>query len=365
MAYLKVENVRITGISAGVPKHAEGSVSTTDKYGAEDFVQTTGIKEKRYDERLTTSDLGLPAAEKLIADLGWDKKEIGALVFVSQTPDYILPATACILQAKLGLERSCMAMDINLGCSGWVYVVEDTGNFAQYGVQFDVFYGDHASASAHGHQTWEAYIADSNGSQEVEVTTTREVNRLDVTLTNHNLDAVLRNRMTDKEQEQYDAYNKYYGNRDYLFDLNTIPTGGAGFGYDIPAEALSDPQFAKMIREAEKYLGYPYVWGGASPSTSFDCSGFVCWVINNCGNGWNVGRTTADGLRSYCSYVSPSDAKPGDLIFFQGTYDTPGASHVGIYVGNNMMIHCGNPIQYTSIASSYWQQHFMAFGRLH
>ena len=128
---------------------------------------------------------------------------------------------------------------------------------------------------------------------------------------------------------------------------------------------VSDPQFAKMIREAEKYLGYPYVWGGASPSTSFDCSGFVCWVINNCGNGWNVGRTTADGLRSYCSYVSPSDAKPGDLIFFQGTYDTPGASHVGIYVGNNMMIHCGNPIQYTSIASSYWQQHFMAFGRLH
>ena len=249
--------------------------------------------------------------------------------------------------------------------NGVEYVVEDTGNFAQYGVQFDVFYGDHASASAHGHQTWEAYIADSNGSQEVEVTTTREVNRLDVTLTNHNLDAVLRNRMTDKEQEQYDAYNKYYGNRDYLFDLNTIPTGGAGFGYDIPAEALSDPQFAKMIREAEKYLGYPYVWGGASPSTSFDCSGFVCWVINNCGNGWNVGRTTADGLRSYCSYVSPSDAKPGDLIFFQGTYDTPGASHVGIYVGNNMMIHCGNPIQYTSIASSYWQQHFMAFGRIH
>ena len=243
--------------------------------------------------------------------------------------------------------------------NGVEYVVEDTGAFARYGVQFDVYYGDHASASAHGHQTWEAYIADSNGSQEVEVTTTREVNRLDVTLTNHNLDTVLRNRMTDKEQERYDAYNKYYGNRDYLFDLNSIPTGGAGFGYDIPAEALSDPQFAKMIREAEKYLGW------CISATSFDCSGFVCWVINNCGNGWNVGRTTADGLRSYCSYVSPSDAKPGDLIFFQGTYDTPGASHVGIYVGNNMMIHCGNPIQYTSIASSYWQQHFMAFGRIH
>ena len=249
--------------------------------------------------------------------------------------------------------------------NGVEYVVEDTGAFARYGVQFDVYYDNHAAASAHGHQTWEAYIADSNGSQEVQVTTTKEVNRLDVTMTNRNLDTVLRSRMTEEEQERYDAYNKYYGNRDYLFDLNSIPTGSGGFGYTIPAEALSDPQFAKMIREAEKYLGYPYVWGGASPSTSFDCSGFVCWVINNCGNGWNVGRTTADGLRSYCSYVSPSDAKPGDLIFFQGTYDTPGASHVGIYVGNNMMIHCGNPIQYTSIASSYWQQHFMAFGRLH
>ena len=119
-----------------------------------------------------------------------------------------------------------------------------------------------------------------------------------------------------------------------------------------------------MIREAEKYLGYPYVWGGASPSTSFDCSGFVSWVINNCGNGWNVGRQTADGLRSCCAYVPPEQEKPGDLIFFQGTYDTPGASHVGIYVGNQVMIHCGDPIQYANISTPYWQQHFMAFGRL-
>ena len=175
---------------------------------------------------------------------------------------------------------------------------------------------------------------------------------------------VYEERMTEEEQERYDAYNKYYGNRDYLFDLNSIPTGSSGFGYDIPADALSDPQFAKMIQEAEKYLGVPYVWGGYSPS-GFDCSGFVSWVINNCGNGWNVGRCTADELRSHCSQVSPSEAKPGDLIFFQGTYDTPGASHVGIYVGNNMMIHCGKPVQYTSIASAYWQEHFMAFGRLH
>ena len=248
--------------------------------------------------------------------------------------------------------------------NGVEYVVEDTGAFARYGVQFDVYYDNHAAASAHGHQTWEAYIADSNGSQEVEVTTTKEVNRLDVTMTNHNLDTVLRSRMTEEEQERYDAYNRYYGNRDYLFDLNSIPTGSSGFGYTSPGEALSDPHFAKMIREAEKYLGVPYVWGGYSPS-GFDCSGFVSWVINNCGNGWNIGRCTADELRSHCSQVSPSEAKPGDLIFFQGTYNTSGASHVGIYVGNNMMIHCGKPVQYTSIASSYWQEHFMAFGRLH
>ena len=249
--------------------------------------------------------------------------------------------------------------------NGVEYVVEDTGAFARYGVQFDVYYGDHASASAHGHQTWEAYLADDNGNQEVEVTTTQEVNRLDVTLTNHGLDAVLRELMDEDEEGRYDIYNATYGNREYLFDINSLPGGGGGFGYDIPAEALTDQKFANMIHEAEKYLGRPYVWGGASPSTGFDCSGFVSWVINNCGNGWNVGRQTADGLRAYCSQVSPSQAKPGDLIFFQGTYDTAGASHVGIYVGNNMMIHCGNPIQYTSIASSYWQEHFLAFGRLH
>lgn len=250
--------------------------------------------------------------------------------------------------------------------NGVEYVVEDTGNFARYGVQFDVYYSDHGAASAHGHQTWEAFIADDNGDREVEVTSTREVNRLDVTVSNHNLDAVLRSRMDENEEKRYDLYNTTFGNRDYLFDTNSLPGGGGGgFGYDIPAEALSDRKFANMIRETEKYLGYPYVWGGASPSTSFDCSGFVSWVINNCGNGWSVGRQTADGLRGCCSYVSPSEAKPGDLIFFQGTYNTPGASHVGIYVGNNMMIHCGNPIQYTSISSSYWQQHFMAFGRIH
>ena len=250
--------------------------------------------------------------------------------------------------------------------NGVEYVVEDTGAFARYGVQFDVYYDSHSAASAHGHQTWEAFIADDNGNQEVEVTTTEVINRLEVTLTNHNLDAVLRSRMDENEEKRYNLYNGTYGNRNYLFDVGSLPGGGGadGYGYEIPSEALSDEKFARMIHEAEKYLGRPYVWGGASPSTGFDCSGFVSWVINNCGNGWNVGRQTAEGLRGCCAHVPSSQAKPGDLIFFQNTYPTSGASHVGIYVGNNMMIHCGDPIQYTNISSAYWQQHLLGFGRL-
>ena len=190
---------------------------------------------------------------------------------------------------------------------------------------------------------------------------------LNITLINHGFDSVARGNMDGDQSGRYTLYNATYGNRNYLFDTATLPTytgDEGGFGYEIPAEALTDESFARMIAEAEKYLGFPYVWGGSSPSTSFDCSGFVCWVINNCGNGWNVGRTTANGLRSHCAYVSPEEAKPGDLIFFQGTYNTTGASHVGIYVGNGMMIHCGDPVQYTSVQTSYWQSHFLAYGRI-
>ena len=248
--------------------------------------------------------------------------------------------------------------------NGVEYVVEDTGAFARYGVQFDVYYDSHSAALNHGHRTWEAYLADSNGRNEVQVTTTETVNRLSVTLTNKNLDVVLRSRMTADEIKRYDILNRTYGNRNYLFDLNTLPGYGPYNSYTIPPEALSDELFARMIREAEKFLGYPYVWGGSSPATSFDCSGFVSWVVNNCGNGWNYGRLGAEGLRRVTAYVYPEDARPGDLIFFQGTYDTTGASHCGIYVGDGMMIHCGNPIQYTSINSSYWQAHFYQFGRL-
>ena len=253
-------------------------------------------------------------------------------------------------------------MGTHVVMNGVEYVVEDTGNFARYGVQFDVYYDDHQTAQNHGHRTWDAYLADDNGTQEIEVTTTQTVNRYSVSLTNHNLDTVLRNRMTDDEKVRYSLYNRTFGHRDYLFDLNSLPTYG-GNGYTIPPEALSDERFARMIAEAEKHLGTPYVWGGYAPG-GFDCSGFVSWVINHCGNGWDYGRLTAEGIRQVCAYVSPEEAKPGDIIFFERTYDTAGASHVGIYVGDGMMIHCGKPVQYTTIHTDYWNNHFLQFGRL-
>ena len=187
-----------------------------------------------------------------------------------------------------------------------------------------------------------------------------------VTLENFNLSHLPVYLMDQDHLSLYASYMSTLGNRPDLFAGSSYVDRyyGDQYRYEIPADALEDEQFAAMIQEAEKYLGYPYVWGGSSPSTSFDCSGFVSWVINHCGVGWDVGRLTANGLRNICSYVSPANAKPGDLIFFEKTYDTSGASHVGIYVGNNMMIHCGDPIQYTSIDTNYWQQHFLQFGRL-
>lgn len=188
-----------------------------------------------------------------------------------------------------------------------------------------------------------------------------------VTLENFNLSHVPVYIMGEDQLAMYAMYMATLGNRPDLFagsDYVSKYYDTEYEKYEIPPEALEDEQFAAMIAEAEKYLGYPYVWGGSSPSTSFDCSGFVSWVINNCGVGWNVGRLGASGLLGICTRVSPANAKPGDLIFFQGTYDTDGASHVGIYVGNGKMLHCGDPIQYTSIETSYWQQHFLAYGRL-
>ena len=188
-----------------------------------------------------------------------------------------------------------------------------------------------------------------------------------VELENFNLSHVPVYIMSEEQLSLYATYMSTLGNRPDLFPDSSYVASYYGTEYEvyeIPASALEDEQFSAMIEEAEKYLGYPYVWGGSSPSTSFDCSGFVSWVVNNCGVGWNIGRLGAEGLRNICTYVSAANAQPGDLVFFQGTYDTTGASHVGIYVGNNMMIHCGDPIQYADLSSSYWQQHFLSFGRL-
>ena len=204
-----------------------------------------------------------------------------------------------------------------------------------------------------------------------QVTVQYEYKILNVTLLNRGVDYVARNSgLTDDQLQRYEVTLECRGNRDDLFAgiAFATPDGAGSSGeyqdYDIPGEALTDEKFRKMITEAEKYLGYPYVWGGSSPSTSFDCSGFVSWVINYCGNGWNVGRQTANGLMGKCDIIPKSEAKPGDLIFFQKTYNTSGASHVGIYVGNGMMIHCGSPISYASIETSYWRQHYYCMGRI-
>ena len=189
---------------------------------------------------------------------------------------------------------------------------------------------------------------------------------LNVNLKNNGLGKVIMEAgLTEDEMSRYAVLMQTYGNRKEVFGDNPYAVAVEDvLHYDIPGEALTDERFRRMIAEGEKYLGYPYVWGGSSPSTSFDCSGFVSWVVNHCGNGWNVGRQTAEGLRTCCSIIPRSEAKPGDLIFFKGTYNTSGASHVGIYVGDGMMLHCGKPIQYASCETSYWQSHFYCFGRL-
>ena len=192
---------------------------------------------------------------------------------------------------------------------------------------------------------------------------------LNVKLTNKGLGAVIRDSgLTTEQADRYDVLMTTSGNRSELFGEDVYGVSGGEYtDYDIPGEALTDEKFRRMITEAEKYLGMPYVWGGSSPSTSFDCSGFVSWVINHSGNGWSVGRLGAKGLKNICDIIPPDQAKPGDLIFFHHTYDAPDpsdATHVGIYVGDGMMIHCGNPISYASTESNYWQSHFLCFGRI-
>ena len=186
-------------------------------------------------------------------------------------------------------------------------------------------------------------------------------------LVNRGLEVVIREELNNDQWKRYEIFQDTLGGRPYLFNGGLPPGGSDGSGapgidYQVPAEALTDSEFAAIYKEAQKYVGTPYVWGGSTPETGFDCSGYVCWVYNQ--NGYNVGRTTANGLWNKSQHISEAEAKPGDLVFFEGTYDTPGKSHVGIYLGNGMMVSAGDPIKYANIHSSYWQKYLSGFGRL-
>ena len=186
-------------------------------------------------------------------------------------------------------------------------------------------------------------------------------------LENKGLEVIIRQELNDDQWKRYQIFQETLGGRPYLFNGGLPPGGSDGSGapgidYTVPAEALTDSEFAAIYEEAKKYIGTPYVWGGSTPETSFDCSGYVCWVYNQAG--YDVGRTTANGLWNQCQHISEAEAKPGDLVFFKGTYDTPGMSHVGLYLGNGMMVSAGDPIKYANIHSSYWESHLAGFGRL-
>ena len=186
-------------------------------------------------------------------------------------------------------------------------------------------------------------------------------------LVNKGLEVVIREELDADQWKRYEIFQDTLGGRPYLFNGGLPPGGSDGSGtpgidYQVPAEALTDEEFAAIYKEAKKYVGTPYVWGGSTPETGFDCSGYVCWVYNQ--NGYNVGRTTANGLWNKSQHISEAEAKPGDLVFFEGTYDTPGKSHVGIHLGNGMMVSAGDPIKYADIHSSYWQKYLSGFGRL-
>ena len=186
-------------------------------------------------------------------------------------------------------------------------------------------------------------------------------------LVNKGLEVVIREELDNDQWKRYEIFQDTLGGRPYLFNGGLPPGGSDGSGapgidYQVPAEALTDEEFAAIYKEAQKYVGTPYVWGGSTPETGFDCSGYVCWVYNQ--NGYDVGRTTANGLWQKSQHISEAEAKPGDLVFFEGTYDTPGKSHVGIYLGKGMMVSAGDPIKYANIHSSYWEKHLAGFGRL-
>jgi cell wall-associated NlpC family hydrolase len=255
-------------------------------------------------------------------------------------------------------------MGTKIVMNGIEYTVEDTGPLERYGVAFDVYYDDHQVAENHGHQNWEAYIADDNGSKTVEITIYNSLPTLSLSVQNGSIDTAARALLSDDELQRYYVIIETKGNRPDLFADDIYANTTEGVNWAPPGSALSDERFRNMYNEAIKYLGYPYVRGGESPDTSFDCSGFVSWVINHCGNGWNYGRLDCRELWALTMRVSEADVRPGDLVFFQGTWDVEGASHVGIVLGNGMMIHCGHPVQIASYKTEYFSAHFMGYGRL-
>lgn len=243
---------------------------------------------------------------------------------------------------------------------GGAWTLEDVTDTLE--TLFDLQYRLRVEVTTETRYRTETLIDDAGGETETETPYSYSI--CSITLENADLSHLPATVLDEDQLSLYAAYMGTLGNRDDLFpDSPYVARYSSGYGdYDIPEALLDDARFAAIITEAEKYLGYPYVWGGSSPATSFDCSGYVSWVLNH--SGWSVGRLTTDGLYALCTPIPSVYARPGDLVFFRGTYNTPGISHVGIYVGNDVMLHCGDPISYTHLSASYWQQHFAGYGRL-
>lgn len=360
-------------VAKGVGKTAKSAGNVAGKTGqAADFVR----KHKKGTLLLIVLFLLVCVLMSMVSSCSMMASSIGSVVSGSTYPSKD--------EALLGAENAYAAMEAEL--QSYLDNYERTHSYDEYHFDLDEIKHDPyvlmSLLTAYYQKEWT--ISDVEGmldtlferqyilTEEVEVETRydSEDDPYDyyicyVTLENFDLSHLPVYFLSEDQLGLYAMYMQTLGNRPDLFPQSEYPNASGReeyLDYDVPPEALEDETFAAMLTEAEKYLGMPYVWGGSSPSTSFDCSGFISWVLNH--SGWNVGRMTANGLLNYCTPVSSTNAKPGDLIFFQGTYDTAGASHVGLYVGGGMMIHCGDPISYANINTSYWQSHYLTFGRL-
>ena len=373
--YIAAKRTRQTAGTAakGVGKTAKSAGNVAGRTGqAADFVR----KHKKGALLLLALFLLVCVLMSMVSSCSMMASSIGSVVSGSTYPSKD--------EALLGAEDAYAAMEAEL--QSYLDNYERTHSYDEYHFDLDEFKHDPyvlmSLLTAYYQKEWT--LSDVEGlldtlfdrqyilTEEVEVETRydSEDDPYDyyicyVTLENFDLSHLPVYFLSEEQLSLYAMYMQTLGNRPDLFPQSEYPNASGReeyLDYDVPPEALEDETFAAMLAEAEKYLGMPYVWGGSSPATSFDCSGFISWVLNH--SGWNVGRMTANGLFNYCTPVSSTNAKPGDLIFFQGTYDTAGASHVGLYVGGGMMIHCGDPISYANINTSYWQSHYLTFGRL-